>query len=76
MQDLQSFQELQRELVNANFESTLDARREGNQAVFSLLVKLDEQTPERMARLAEITTDRNFAFTVENGSAAISARKA
>jgi hypothetical protein len=73
MPDLQSFQELQRELVNANFESTLDARREGNEAVFSLLVKVDEHAPDRMARLAEITTARNFAFSVENGNAAISA---
>jgi hypothetical protein len=70
--DLERFQALQRLLVNAGFGSTLDVRREANQAVFSLSVGLGTQEPETMATLSKITTDNNFAFTVEDDRAAIS----
>jgi len=54
-------------LVQAGFDTTLRARREGNEAVFSLTVALhQEQTPELMARLTEIITRYGFAFTAEN----------
>jgi hypothetical protein len=71
MNDLERFQAVQRLLVEAGFATTLEARRERNEAVFSLVVALGEQTPEKMAALAEITTQNNFAFTVENDRAAI-----
>ncbi len=72
MNDLERFQALQRLLVDAGFTTTLEARREGNEAVFSLSVDLRKQTPEEMAVLAEITTKNNFAFTVEDDRADIS----
>ena len=65
--DLERFQDLQVKLVQADFDTTLRARREGNEAVFSLTVALhQEQTPELMARLTEIITRHGFAFTAEN----------
>lgn len=72
MNDLEHFQALQRELVDAGFATTLEARRERNEAVFSLTVDLDDQDPVQVARLAEVTTRRGFAFTAEDKHAAIS----
>jgi hypothetical protein len=69
MTDLEHFQALQRALVDANFETGLEAWREGNQAVFSLNAKLQEQTPEKMATLSELTTANGFTFRVENDRA-------
>ncbi len=71
MNDLERFQALQRFLVEVGFDTTLDARREGNQAVFSLIVNVHNQPPEMMAKLSEITTNNNFAFTVDHDKAAI-----
>jgi hypothetical protein len=71
MHELEEFQTLQRLLVEAGFATTLEARRERNEAVFSLTVKMHEQTPEEMARLADITTRNNFSFTVDGKEAAI-----
>jgi hypothetical protein len=65
--DLERFQDLQVKLVEAGFDTTFRARREGNEAVFSLTVALhQEQNPELMARLTEIITRYGFAFTAEN----------
>jgi hypothetical protein len=65
--ELERFQGLQVKLVEAGFDTTLRARREGNEAVFSLTVALHhEQTPELMARLTEIIGAHGFAFTAEN----------
>jgi hypothetical protein len=72
MNDLERFQALQRLLVDAGFATTLEARREKNEAVFSLSIDLCKQTPEEMAVLAEITTKNNFAFTVDDDRADIS----
>jgi hypothetical protein len=72
MNDLERFQALQRELVDAGFATTLDARRERNEAVFSLTVALDDDDPAQVAALAEVTTARGFAFTAEDKRAAIS----
>ena len=72
MNDLERFQALQRLLVDAGFATTLEARREANEAVFSLSVDLGKQTPEEMAVLAEITTKNNFAFVVDGNRADIS----
>jgi hypothetical protein len=71
MNDLERFQTLQRALVDAGFASTLEARRERNEAVFSLTVAIDEQDPAQMALLAELTTDNGFAFTVDGKHASI-----
>jgi hypothetical protein len=73
MNDLERFQSLQRALVDAGFATTLEARRERNEAVFSLTVDVDEQDPAQMALLAELTTENGFAFTVDHNHAAISA---
>jgi hypothetical protein len=65
--ELQRFQDLQIELVEGGFDTTLKARRERNEAVFSLTVALhQEQTPELMAKLTEIISARGLAFTAEN----------
>jgi hypothetical protein len=72
MNDLERFQALQRLLVEAGFASTLEARREANNAVFSLTVDVDKQSPEQMAVLAEVMTDNNFAFTLDGNRADIS----
>jgi hypothetical protein len=65
--ELQRFQDLQIELVEGGFDTTLKARRERNEAVFSLTVALhQEQTPELMAKLTEIVSARGLAFTAEN----------
>ena len=72
MNDLEHFQALQRELVNAGFATTFEARRERNEAVFSLTVTLDDGDPAQVAALADITTRRGFAFTVEDNHAALS----
>jgi hypothetical protein len=62
-----TFQDLQVKLVEGGFDTTLRARREGNEAVFSLTVALHhEQTPELMARLTEIVSAYGLAFTAEN----------
>jgi hypothetical protein len=65
MNDFVRFQLMQRRLVEAGLESTLDARREGNQAVFSLTVHVHEQNSDGMARLAALTTENGFSFTFE-----------
>ena len=72
MNELEHFQALQRELVDGGFATTLEARRERNEAVFSLTVTLDRDDPTQVAALAKLTTRRGFAFTVENNHAAIS----
>jgi hypothetical protein len=65
--ELERFQDLQVKLVEGGFDTTLRARREGNEAVFSLTVALHhEQTPELMAKLTEIISRHGFAFTAEN----------
>jgi hypothetical protein len=65
--ELERFQDLQVKLVEAGFDTTLKARRERNEAVFSLTVALHhEQTPELMAKLTEIISAHGFAFTAEN----------
>jgi hypothetical protein len=71
LNDFERFQTLQRVLVEVGFDTTFDARREGNQAVFSLMVNVHDQPAAMMAQLAEITTDNNFAFTVNRDKAAI-----
>lgn len=71
MHDLAGFQSLQRALVEAGFATTLEARREGKDAVFSLEVDLHEQTPEKMASLSELTSANGFTFTVERDVAAV-----
>jgi hypothetical protein len=64
---LERFQDLQVKLVEAGFDTTLKARRERNEAVFSLTVALHhEQTPVLMAKLTEIISAHGFAFTAEN----------
>jgi len=75
MNDLERFQDLQRQLVLAGFDTTFSARREGDEAVSSLSVALhSEQQPEVMAKLAEITTAQGFAFTAEGETVAITKR--
>jgi hypothetical protein len=65
--ELERFQDLQVKLVVAGFDTTLKARREGDEAVVSLTVALHhEQTPELMAKLTEIIGGHGFAFTAEN----------
>lgn len=72
MNDLERFQVLQVKLVEGGFDTTLKARRERNEAVFSLTVALHhEQTPELMAKLTEIVRAHGFAFTAENETIAI-----
>ena len=71
MNDLERFQAVQRFLVEVGFHTTFEARREGNQAVFSLVVDVHDQPAEKMAQLSEITTENNFAFTVNHDKAAI-----
>ena len=67
MNELERFQDLQVKLVEAGFDTTLKARRERNEAVFSLTVALHhEQTPELMAKLTEIVSAHGLAFTAEN----------
>lgn len=73
MHDLERFQALQRQLVTeAGLPTTLEARREGDQAVFSLSVDLRDQEPEQMAALGEITTGNGFTFSVDDKRADIS----
>ena len=75
MQNLEGFQALQGVLVRDGFDSTLRARREGDEAVITLTVALhEEQTPERMAKLADVITSNGFAFTAENETVDITAR--
>jgi len=70
--ELERFQDLQVKLVEGGFYTTLKARREQNEAVFSLTVALHhEQTPELMAKLTEIVSAHGFAFTAENETVAI-----
>jgi hypothetical protein len=70
--ELERFQDLQVKLVEGGFDTTLKARREQNEAVFSLTVALHhEQTPELMAKLTEIVSAHGFAFTAENETVAI-----
>jgi hypothetical protein len=65
--ELERFQDLQIKLVEGGFDTTLKARREQNEAVFSLTVALHhEQTPELMAKLTEIISAHGLAFTAEN----------
>ena len=72
MNELERFQDLQVKLVEGGFDTTLKARREQNEAVFSLTVALHhEQTPELMAKLTEIVSAHGFAFTAENETVAI-----
>jgi hypothetical protein len=72
MNTLERFQDLQRLLVDAGFDTTFKARRERNEAVSSLAVALhSEQQPEVMAKLAEITTANGFSFTAEGEMVAI-----
>jgi hypothetical protein len=72
MNDLERFQDLQVRLVEGGFDTTLKARRDGNEAVFSLTVALHhEQTPELMAKLTQIVSGHGFAFTAENETIAI-----
>jgi hypothetical protein len=67
MNDLERFQDLQVKLVEGGFDTTLRARREQNEAVFSLTVALhQEQTPELMAKVTEIVSAYGLAFTAEN----------
>ena len=67
MNELERFQHLQVKLVEAGFDTTVKARRERNEAVFSLTVALHrEQTPELMAQLTEIISEHGLAFTAEN----------
>jgi hypothetical protein len=74
MQNLESFQALQGELVRDGFDSTLRTWREGDKAVITLTVALHEaQTPERMAKLADIIGSQGFAFTAENETVDITA---
>lgn len=74
MQNLESFQALQGELVRNGFDSTLRAWREGDEAVMTLTVALHEaQTPERMAKLADVVGSKNFAFTADNETVDITA---
>lgn len=72
MNDLERFQALQRLLVESRFTSSLEARREGDEAVFSLSVDVDTQNAEQMKVLAEVMTDNNFAFTIDGTHADIS----
>jgi hypothetical protein len=70
--ELERFQDLQVKLVEGGFDTTLKARREQNEVVFSLTVALHhEQTPELMAKLTEIVSAHGFAFTAENETVAI-----
>jgi hypothetical protein len=72
--ELERFQDLQVKLVVAGFDTTLKARRERDEAVFSLTVALhQEQTPEVMAKLTEIIGGHGFAFTAENETVEITA---
>jgi hypothetical protein len=74
MNDLERFQAVQVKLVAAGFDTTLKARREGNEAVFSLTVALHhEQTPELMARLTEVVSGEGLAFTAESETIEITA---
>ena len=74
MQNLESFQALQGALVRDGFDSTLRAWREGDEAVMTLTVALHEaQTPERMAKLADLVGSKGFAFTAENETVDITA---
>jgi hypothetical protein len=74
MQNLEDFQDLQSALVRDGFDSTLRAWREGNEAVMTLTVALHEaQTPERIAKLADVVGERGFAFTAENETVDITA---
>jgi hypothetical protein len=67
MNDLQHFQRVQVSLVEGGFDTTLQAHRDGDQAVFTLIVTLhQEETPELMARLTEIITGHGLSFTAEN----------
>jgi hypothetical protein len=70
--DLERCQELQRLLVEAGFDTTLNARRERDEAVFSLVVELHgEQAPEVMAKLVGITTPHGFGFTIDGDTVQI-----
>jgi hypothetical protein len=72
MNDFERFQALQTKLVEGGFDTTLRARREGNEAVLSLTVRLhQEQTPDLMAKLTSIVSEHGFAFTAENETIAI-----
>jgi hypothetical protein len=74
MQNLESFHALQDVLVRNGFDSTLRAWREGDQAVMTLTVALHEaQTPERMAKLADVVGSRGFAFSAEGETVDITA---
>jgi hypothetical protein len=74
MKSLESFQALQQALVRDGFDSTLRARREGDEAVITMTVALhQQQTPERMAQLTEIINGNGFAFTAENETVAVTA---
>jgi hypothetical protein len=74
VQNLESFQALQGALVREGFDSTLRAWREGKEAVMTLSVALHEaQTPERMAKLADVVGEKGFAFTAENETVDITA---
>jgi hypothetical protein len=65
MNNLEHFQSLQRVLVTAAFDTSLNARRERDEAVFSLTLKLHEQTEEKMSSIVEIKTDNRFVFTTD-----------
>jgi hypothetical protein len=71
MNNFERFQRLQVLLVQAGFETTLNARREHDEAVISLSAGIDDDSPEQMARLAEITTENDFAFTVDGTTAEV-----
>ena len=74
MQTLESFQALHGALVRDGFDSTLRTWREGDEAVITLTVALHEtQTPDRMAKLADIVGSKGFAFTAENETVDITA---
>jgi hypothetical protein len=67
MTDLQDFQRLQVSLVEGGFDTTLQAHREADQAVFSLSVALHhEQTPEVMTKLTDIVAGHGLSFTAED----------
>ena len=71
MNEFERFQELQRLLVESGLDTRLDARREGNEAVFSLAVRFHGQTPEKMAALTAVTSANGVTFIVSDDTAQI-----
>jgi hypothetical protein len=70
--DLTQFQDLQGELVRAGFDTTLKARREGTEAVFSLTIALHHgQTPETMAAVTGMIERFGLGFTAEGENVSV-----